>query len=365
MKITFLCPIPINTPVGGVKVVIEFANRLVRRGHEVTVVAALAGVPFDITASLPQKFKRLIWFVLRYIGYKGGYKPNQWITLEPTLKIRWLPSLDAVWIPNADAVIATAWETAEWVATYPDTKGRKFYLIQNDESKFDQVDAQRVRKTWSLPMKKMVTGSWLQGLLAGENESTCWVSQGVDYQDKKFQMMTPPEERNPKKILMMYHVLTWKGSADGLAALKIVKEKIPDITATLFGVPPATAELPDWIEYVRNPSQTELNKLYNSAAIFISPSYLEGMSLPPMEAMQCGAALCVTDIGGHRDYAVHEKTALLSPPANPQAMAENIIRLIEHQDVRIQLARNAHQFVQQFTWEQAVLRFENSLCISS
>ncbi|MFZ3585099.1 hypothetical protein ACOI1H_23630, partial [Loktanella sp. DJP18] len=34
-------------------------------------------------------------------------------------------------LPDSDVIIATWWETAEWVAALPSIKGRKFYLLQD------------------------------------------------------------------------------------------------------------------------------------------------------------------------------------------------------------------------------------------
>ena len=96
-------------------------------------------------------------------------------------------------------------------------------------------------------------------------------------------------------------------------------------------------------------------------AIFIGPSWAEGWPLPPAEAMQCGAAPCLTDIGGHREYGIAGKTALLSPPKEPGALAQNILTLVRDNAMRIGLAERAHQFIQQFTWERAVSVLEKSL----
>ena len=74
--------------------------------------------------------------------------------------------------------------------------------------------------------------------------------------------------------------------------------------------------------------------------------------------MQCGAALAVTDIGGHREYSHDGETALLSPPKHPQALAENVLRLVKNNELRVRLARQGHFNIQQFTWNRAVNSFE-------
>jgi glycosyltransferase involved in cell wall biosynthesis len=77
--------------------------------------------------------------------------------------------------------------------------------------------------------------------------------------------------------------------------------------------------------------------------------------------MSCGAALAATDIGGHREYGVHDQTALLSPARDPGKLAENVLRLVRHPELRARLARQGHDCIQKYGWEHAVDSFENLL----
>jgi glycosyltransferase involved in cell wall biosynthesis len=106
------------------------------------------------------------------------------------------------------------------------------------------------------------------------------------------------------------------------------------------------------------PSQQELRECYNQASIFVAPARTEGWPLPPAEAMLCGSALAATDIGGHREYAVHEETALLSPASEPEKLAENVLRLVRHPELRTRIARQGQDCIQKFTWTKAVDSFE-------
>jgi glycosyltransferase involved in cell wall biosynthesis len=71
--------------------------------------------------------------------------------------------------------------------------------------------------------------------------------------------------------------------------------------------------------------------------------------------------LVSTDNGGVREYAEHEVTALLSPPKNPEALAQNIVRLLENDDLRIRIAKAGHERIQQFTWERSTDLLEQFL----
>jgi glycosyltransferase involved in cell wall biosynthesis len=352
LKITFVLPFAGTNPCGGPKVVYEYANHLSKRGHSVTVVhPALCGTHKPWV----KRAKAAIRYVQRSID--GSYRPDKWFQVDPKVRLTWVWSLAERYIPDADAVIATWWETAEYVNSYSKEKGRLFYLIQGLETW--EGHEKRVYATWKMPLKKIVIAKWLMDIVGGVGESSVLIPNGLDFH--RFGMDVPPTDRNSSEIMMLFHNYNLKGSTDGLEALSIVKQQVPELRATLFGTPPAPPHLPDWIEYHRKPPQTKLRELYNQAAIFLAPSWSEGWPLPPAEAMMCGAALVATDIGGHREYAIHEKTALLSPPKNANGLAENILRLIQDQDFRIKLARQGNAHIQQFTWDRAVNRFEVAL----
>ncbi len=249
-------------------------------------------------------------------------------------------------------MIATAWETAEWAANYSERIGQKYYLIQHWEGFFQQAEESRVAATWKAPLQKIVISKWLQERAEKLGETAHYIPNGLNFE--AFGLDAPIEKRDGRQILMLYHTAWWKGSADGLKAVTLIRDRRPDVCLQLFGVPPRPRELPSWILYEQNPAQAKLRQHYNTAAIFVGPSLTEGWDLPACEAAQSGAALSLTDIGGHREYGIHKETALLSPSGNPAALAENILQLMLNADMRIKLARKAHQYVQQFTWEKAV-----------
>ena len=104
------------------------------------------------------------------------------------------------------------------------------------------------------------------------------------------------------------------------------------------------------------PSQPVLRQLYNQAAIFVSPSWAEGWPLPPAEAMACGAADVLTDIGGHQEFAVDGVTASLVPAKQPDALADAVLALCLDRQRRIRLAEAGHNNILTFTWDQATDR---------
>lgn len=343
MKVTFVLPGAGHVPVGGFKVVYEYANRLCRRGHKVTIVH-----PALLRVDTPWREAPKKW--VRYVQRKldKSYRPDSWFPIDPGLRLIWVPSLKARYIPDADVVIATAWETAEWVSTYSTEKGGKYYLIQGLETW--SGSRERVLSTWRLPLRKIVIARWLREIARRLGEDAVYIPNGLDFD--AFHCNLAPEQRDPKCIMMLLHQDKRKGSADGLEAISVVRDVLPEIKVVLFGVSNGRG-LPTWVEYHRNPRQYELRALYNQASIFIAPSRIEGWGLPPAEAMACGAAVIATEVGGHLEFAEDGKTALLVPPRDPARMAERILQLIRDSSLRIRLANEGRRSIRWFTWDRA------------
>jgi len=109
------------------------------------------------------------------------------------------------------------------------------------------------------------------------------------------------------------------------------------------------------MEYQQNPPHGRLvEDIYNGSSIFLCASLSEGWGLPPAEAMSCGCAAVSTDNGGVRDYAIHGETALLSPPEDPQVLADNLNRVLNDGTLRTKLARQGNEYIQEFNWNRAV-----------
>lgn len=349
MRITFVLPSYPYVPVGGFRVVYEYANQLVARGHRVAVVHArrLGG------ESLPRNpyklVRRIIGLTLRRIQ---GPPRVDWHPIDPRVEMLFAPDLSSRFIPDSDVIFATWWRTAEFVFEYAPSKGVKFYLIQHYETWGGPQD--RVDATWRLPMYKVVIARWLyqKGLELGV---PIWqmrhIPNGIDH--RRYRILTPIDSR-PKQVCMLYHSANWKGSADGVRALELARQRHPDLRAVLFGTPPRPRWLPAWIQYRRNPPQEELVRdIYNRSAVYLCPSWTEGWHLPPAEAMACGCAVVSTDIGGVRDYAVDGETALLAPPRQPELLARRLIEVLDNDALRQRLARRGVDRIAEFTWERS------------
>jgi glycosyltransferase involved in cell wall biosynthesis len=113
------------------------------------------------------------------------------------------------------------------------------------------------------------------------------------------------------RVLMLHHDYAWKGVADGLEAVSRARARGAALHLAGFGVKAPRDGTP-YDEFHANPPQSELGGLYSGADVYLCPSWDEGLGMPSMEAMACGAALVTYDNGGCRDYARNGVTALVA-----------------------------------------------------
>ena len=334
MKITFLCPH--LRIAGGVRAILTYADRLAADGHHVDVVVPARGRG------------RAFWRSLTGAG-------PDWI---PGFRARidWVSRWQASALPDGDVVVATAWQSAATVAAAPARCGRKFYFVQHYESLY-HGEAAAVDATYRLSLRKIVISTWLRDIMRERFASDAEILiTPVD--PALFHAVPVTIETSRPRVLMLHHEYAWKGTADGFEAVARVKGRNPRLRLVGFGL---TAPRPSatYDEFHANPPQARLASLYSSCEIYLCPSWDEGLGMPPMEAMACGAALVTYDNGGCRDYARDGETALVARRRDVADLAAKLERLAADAELRARIAAAGSALVRTaFEWGRAVRRME-------
>jgi L-malate glycosyltransferase len=105
------------------------------------------------------------------------------------------------------------------------------------------------------------------------------------------------------------------------------------------------------VNFVGVTPHQEIGKCYDQADIFLNASWLDNMPLSVIEAFAAGTPVVTTSPECMPYLVEHERTGLLSPVADEKALAANVIRLLRDPVLASELARNAHQESQRYTWE--------------
>jgi glycosyltransferase involved in cell wall biosynthesis len=125
-----------------------------------------------------------------------------------------------------------------------------------------------------------------------------------------------------------------------------------------FGVKPPD-EQGAYDEFHANPPQPTLPALYSGCDIYLCPSWDEGLGMPSMEAMACGAALVTYDNGGSRDYARDGHTALVARRRDVGDLAAKLEQVVSDDRLRAKLAAAGRAHVTAaYDWDRAVTRME-------
>lgn len=346
MKINIYLPAVPLAPVGGYKIMYEYANRFANKGYDVVIYSVYTNA---YTQYNYPHWLRMIKNRIRFFNFRPA-----WFPLNEKIIYKGIPKLKDKYVRDADISFSTNWALTFDLNDLPNSKGKKVNLIQDYELWIGN-NQEMLHASYRLPITHVVIADYLADMVEKESGIRPTIIYNGINQDI-FNIKTPIEQRNPHTISMLYHTEERKGTKYGLEALQICKQKIPDLQVELFGVFPTPENLEDWIHYTQKPQ--DLCSLYNSTAIYFTPSNGEGWALPPAEAMNCGCALVCTDIGGHSAYAKNNETALLVEPKNPQNMAEKLLFLLKNNQERIMLAKKGNEFVQQFNWENAVSKME-------
>ena len=337
MKFTFLAPhIRI---AGGVRAILTYADRLAGRGHDVTVV---------VPAKRPW---RACWRNIRRRGpdWIPGFRA----------RVRWVAGWDPARLPVADALIATAWQSANAAARAPTSAGAKFYFVQHYESLY-HGDPARVDATYALPLKKIVISTWLKDIMRERFASAAEVLVTPVDRDL-FHPVEGARSDDALRVLMLHHDYAWKGVREGLEAIAAVKVRHPEVLLVGFGLKRPREALP-YDEFHENLPQERLAWLYSRCPVYLCPSWDEGLGMPPMEAMACGATLVTFDNGGCRDYALDGETALVAPRRDVTALAQAIERVVTDRALRDRLAERGRDFVtSRFDWDRAAEGIEGIL----
>ena len=110
--------------------------------------------------------------------------------------------------------------------------------------------------------------------------------------------------------------------------------------------------------------QNQMAAKYSQANLFVEASWHAGWNNPVAEAMACKVPVVCTDIGGVKDFAVNEQTALLAPVRDAQAIAKAILRMIDDTELRTRLRENAYHKITQFKWDDCIDKLESVLSSS-
>jgi glycosyltransferase involved in cell wall biosynthesis len=351
MRITFV--MPLLEVSGGARIVAGHAERLAARGHDVLIVAPRSG-----RVSLKQRVKALLRMTsLQYAG-KHAHVAQANVLLHLPKHFGRIEERD---VPDADVIVATWWETAEWVRDFSPRKGAKVHFIQHYEA-FPEMPADRVEAVWRLPFFKIAIAQWLIDL--GRErfgiEQMALVPNSIDHT-----LFSPPprDKGEPPTVGFLYHKAPFKDVPTTLKVLQRVRQIRSAVRIVSFGAAlPDRGELPADCEFHYRPQQKQIAHLYARCDAWLSTSRTEGFNLPPLEAMSSGCPAVCSKTGRPLEIIEDGVNGYLVDPGDVEGFATAILSILSlsNSDWRL-MSEAARRTVVHPTWEESSELFEEAL----
>jgi len=289
---------------GGSLSIVSSANTLVDLGHEVTIVDSMKN-------------------------------QHTWIPLKADHII----CNKSTKIPDADVIIATGYKSVKPTVNAPARCGIKMHWVRGFET-WVMSEHKIVQEIFGAPTIKLVNGIGLKRKLQECNCKSYLIRPGYDLDNYK-----PLGIReNNKKIIIGGLYNEGRGKQKKRTAWLYetayrLKTKRNDVEFWLFGAhPEPKGFLMDY--YIRMPSLKEKNEFYNHINIWLAPTALEGLHMPPAEAMLTGCPVIGTNakLNGMHDYLTHMKTGLVCKN-DLESFIKATNKLIDNRKLQAQLGK--------------------------
>lgn len=148
-------------------------------------------------------------------------------------------------------------------------------------------------------------------------------------------------------------------NATALHAFRIVRKMFPSAKLTLAGSGPerqtlerlaASLGVAGAVTFAGRVDNESMAAIYRRADVMINPSLADNMPISVLEALASGVPVVSTDVGGVPYLVEHEKTAMLVPVHDPEAMANAILALLNNPAKAKCMAKAGLESVQQYAW---------------
>ncbi|MEZ5529328.1 MAG: glycosyltransferase family 4 protein [Porticoccaceae bacterium] len=165
----------------------------------------------------------------------------------------------------------------------------------------------------------------------------------------------------PFRLIITRNLEPIYGIPTAIAALALVREKIPSVELAIAGSGPQKTELEaqvaalglnNCVSFVGRLDAKQIVDFYRSADAMVNPTTVDNMPNSVLEALACGVPVVTTDVGGIPYIVRDGETALLVPAGNAELMAVAIVRILRDEAMRRSLVKNGLNAVQPYAWPQ-------------
>lgn len=360
--------------VGGIaRVVHDLSKRLIKDGHEVTVITYRDG-------NVPE-----------YENDKGVevYRVDNYM-IHPNNFIDWIMQLNFNMIAKATEVINKEGgfdviHAHDWLVTYAAKSLKQSFNLpmvatihatEAGRNSGIHDDTQRyINDTeWLLTyeaIEVIVNSNYMkghvQGLFGLPFDKISVIPNGINLNnftgiDRDYDFRRRFAMDNEKIILYVGRLVYEKGVQHLISAMPKILENYHDSKLVIAGKGGMIDELKSQVDsmglsnkvyFTGYLNQKEVQKMYKCADVAVFPSTYEPFGIVALEAMLAGIPTVVSDIGGLNEIVEHGVNGMKSYTGNPNSIADSVLSLLFDPQLAMNVTKNAKNKVKdEFNWQK-------------
>lgn len=337
-KLSFV--LPAGGRSGGVRVTVDLANELLKRGHQVRVIYRRPAIRnlAGLRARMGKAFRLLRY---RHTDWLPSFS-GRTIPLPPDIK------LDELDFSPGEFVIAVGSMTIHDVASLGAEVIKLRYCHGFSEHQSEMM--------WHLAMPTISVSHMLLDRLAGFGcQVVATIPNAIDdriYYD---------ESKSRQGVGLIYNENPKKGPAETLRLVRRINERFPDLPVRIVSDRPKPGTFPKTVAYHRYPSVDQMRHIYNECKTWLVTSRSEGFCLPILEAMACGCAVISSDHDTVRGLIDHGSNGEIVPFADDDAFLNGISRLESDDPLRNKYVENGKLTCRGYSWDSTAIAFERAM----
>ncbi len=360
--------------VGGIsRVVYDLSHRLIKDGHEVTVVTYRDGeVPY-------------------YEDDKGVkvYRVDNYM-IQPNNFIDWILQLNFNMVERASQIIAEQGKfdvihAHDWlvanaaktlkhsfdipiVATIHATEaGRNSGIREPNQKYINDTEWMLTYEANEVIVNSNYMKSEVQRLFGLPFEKINVVPNGVNLNkftgmDRDYSFRRKYAMDNEKIILFIGRLVYEKGVQNLIAAMPKVLDSYHDAKLVIAGKGGMLDELKAQADYLGISNKVyfagymngkDVERMYKAADISVFPSTYEPFGIVALEGMLAERPIVVSDAGGLGEIVEHRVTGMKSYCGNPNSIADSILELLFNPELCDNIVKNAKMKVKEnYNWQK-------------
>ncbi len=375
--------------VGGIaRVVHDLSKRLIKDGHEVTVITYRDGTD-----------------VPEYENDKGVnvYRVDNYM-IHPNNFIDWILQLNFNLVAKATDVINTEGKfdvihAHDWlvanaaktlknaynipiVATIHATESGRNSGIHDDTQRYiNDTEWLLTYEASEVIVNSNYMKNELQRLFGLPFEKINVIPNGINLSnftgiERDYDFRRQYAMDNEKIILYVGRLVYEKGIQNLIAAMPKIINSYHDSKLIIGGrggmidelkAEVASLGLNEKVYFTGYLDSKKVQKMYKCADVAVFPSTYEPFGIVALEAMLAGVPTVVSDVGGLNEIVTHGVDGMKSYAGNPNSIADSVIALLYDHQLAANVAKRAKQKVkEQYNWEKIAqdthFTYEKAIC---